>query len=82
MRKDLDHIDAHARAFIGRSPLLVLSTADVHGWPDAPPRGDAPGFWRLMHRSKRRRYSITSSARPSNTRGTVMPSAFAVTMLM
>jgi PPOX class probable FMN-dependent enzyme len=44
MRKDLDHIDAHARAFIGRSPFLVLSTADVNGWPDASPRGDTPGF--------------------------------------
>lgn len=43
-RKDLDHIDAHARAFISRSPFLVLSTADAEGWPDASPRGDAPGF--------------------------------------
>jgi len=44
MRKDLDHIDPHARAFIARSPFLVLSTADANGWPDASPRGDAPGF--------------------------------------
>jgi PPOX class probable FMN-dependent enzyme len=44
IRKSLDHIDAHARAFIGRSPFLVLSTADAAGWPDASPRGDAPGF--------------------------------------
>src|SRR5262249_1553138 len=43
-RKDLGHIDAHARAFISRSPFLVLSTADANGWPDASPRGDAPGF--------------------------------------
>jgi hypothetical protein len=28
----------------GRSPFLVLSTADVNGWPDASPRGDTPGF--------------------------------------
>ena len=44
MKKDLDHIDVHARAFIARSPFLVLSTADAGGWPDASPRGDAPGF--------------------------------------
>src|SRR5215813_302046 len=44
VKKSLDHIDAHARAFIGRSPFLVLSTADANGWPDASPRGDAPGF--------------------------------------
>lgn len=42
--KTLDHIDAHARAFIARSPFLVLSTADADGWPDASPRGDPPGF--------------------------------------
>ena len=44
VKKCLDHIDAHARAFIGRSPFLVLSTADADGWPDSSPRGDAPGF--------------------------------------
>ena len=43
-RKDLNYIDVHARAFIARSPFLVLSTADADGWPDASPRGDAPGF--------------------------------------
>jgi predicted pyridoxine 5'-phosphate oxidase superfamily flavin-nucleotide-binding protein len=43
-RKDLDYIDEHARAFIARSPFLVMSTADADGWPDASPRGDAPGF--------------------------------------
>ena len=37
-------IDRHARDFIGRSPFLVISTADADGWPDASPRGDAPGF--------------------------------------
>jgi uncharacterized protein len=43
-KKDLDHIDTHASAFIARSPFLVLSTADAESWPDASPRGDAPGF--------------------------------------
>ena len=36
----------------------------------------------LMHRSKRHLYSITSSARPLNVSGTVMPSAVAVLRLM
>jgi uncharacterized protein len=44
VRKNLDHIDVYARAFIARSPFIVLSTADADGWPDASPRGDAPGF--------------------------------------
>jgi PPOX class probable FMN-dependent enzyme len=44
LRKELDHIDRHAREFIARSPLAVIATADADGWPDASPRGDAPGF--------------------------------------
>jgi hypothetical protein len=36
----------------------------------------------LMHRSKKDRYSITSSARPSSESGMVRPSALAVFMLM
>src|SRR6516164_2048969 len=43
-KKNLDHIDGHARAFIERSPFVVLSTADAAGWPDSSPRGDPPGF--------------------------------------
>ncbi len=44
LRKELGHVDRHARDFIGRSPFVVISTADADGWPDASPRGDAPGF--------------------------------------
>ena len=44
VRKELDHIDKHARDFIARSPFAILSTADADGWPDSSPRGDAPGF--------------------------------------
>jgi uncharacterized protein len=34
----------YASDFIGRSPFVIVSTADSEGWPDASPRGDAPGF--------------------------------------
>lgn len=44
LRKELGYIDPHARAFIARSPFAVIATADADGWPDASPRGDAPGF--------------------------------------
>jgi len=44
LRKELDHIDRHSREFIGRAPFVVIATADKDGWPDASPRGDAPGF--------------------------------------
>jgi PPOX class probable FMN-dependent enzyme len=42
--KQLDRLDPHARAFIARSPFLVMATADADGHCDASPRGDAPGF--------------------------------------
>ncbi len=44
VKKELAHIDRHARDFIARSPFVVISTADADGWPDGSPRGDAPGF--------------------------------------
>lgn len=43
-RKQIDHLDAHARRFIGLSPFLVLSTCDATHDPDASPRGGEPGF--------------------------------------
>jgi PPOX class probable FMN-dependent enzyme len=44
VRKELDHIDKHARNYISRAPFVVISTCDADGWPDGSPRGDAPGF--------------------------------------
>ena len=44
LRKELDHIDRHSRAFIARAPFVLIATADAQGWPDVSPRGDAPGF--------------------------------------
>jgi PPOX class probable FMN-dependent enzyme len=43
-KKELDHLDRQARAFIARSSFLVIATSDADGWPDASPRGDPPGF--------------------------------------
>jgi PPOX class probable FMN-dependent enzyme len=37
-------IDEYARAFIARSPFLVLSTSDRSGRQDVSPKGDGPGF--------------------------------------
>lgn len=44
LRKQLPALDEHCRAFIARSPFLVLGTADAAGSCDVSPRGDAPGF--------------------------------------
>ena len=41
-------LDKHARAFIARSPFLVLGTADADGRQDVSPRGDPPGFVKVL----------------------------------
>jgi PPOX class probable FMN-dependent enzyme len=44
-RKQLAHIDAHARRFVELSPFCVLASGGVHGGLlDASPRGGPPGF--------------------------------------
>ena len=42
--KELSRLDQHCRAFIARSPFLVMATSDAEGRSDASPKGDAPGF--------------------------------------
>lgn len=45
LRKQLAHVDPHARHFIALSPFCVVATGGVHGGLlDASPRGGAPGF--------------------------------------
>jgi PPOX class probable FMN-dependent enzyme len=44
LKKELDRLDAHCRAFIARSPFLVIASCDSTGRCDASPKGDAPGF--------------------------------------
>jgi PPOX class probable FMN-dependent enzyme len=47
-RKQIPALDAHARAFIARSPFLLLGTSDAAGRCDVSPKGDAPGFVRVL----------------------------------
>jgi hypothetical protein len=42
--KNQDTISDEARAYIERSPFLVLATCDAEGKLDASPKGDDPGF--------------------------------------
>ncbi|SFW87752.1 hypothetical protein SAMN04489730_6755 [Amycolatopsis australiensis] len=46
--KLLDHVDRHARRFIAHSPFLTLATADAAGRADCSPRGDYPGFVKVL----------------------------------
>jgi PPOX class probable FMN-dependent enzyme len=43
-RKAIDHLDAHCRAFVARSPLVLIATAAGDGRCDVSPRGGPPGF--------------------------------------
>jgi uncharacterized protein len=44
VKKQLDHLDRHCRAFIALSPFVVIASSAADGSCDASPRGDAPGF--------------------------------------
>jgi uncharacterized protein len=48
LKKQLNRLDHHCRAFIARSPFLVIATADPSGRCDASPKGDAPGFVQVI----------------------------------
>jgi PPOX class probable FMN-dependent enzyme len=47
-RKELQFIDPHARNFISRSPFALLSTSSADGRCDVTPRGDGPGFVKVL----------------------------------
>jgi uncharacterized protein len=48
LKKQLNRLDQHCRAFIARSPFLVIASADASGRCDASPKGDAPGFVKVL----------------------------------
>lgn len=47
-RKQLDRLDKHCRHFISMSPFLVMATSDEEGRCDASPKGDRPGFVKVL----------------------------------
>ena len=46
--KELTALDAHCRTIVAHSPFLTLATAGKDGTLDCSPRGDAPGFVRVI----------------------------------
>jgi PPOX class probable FMN-dependent enzyme len=48
VRKVIDHIDPHCRAWIERCPFIVVSSIDAAGRMDVSPKGDPPGFVRVL----------------------------------
>jgi len=71
---------------LGREPINTKWSTDVRFGAHSGLKSDITALpkcanRRLMHRSKRLRYSITSSARPSSVDDNWRPSAFAVSRL-
>src|SRR5215470_16402426 len=48
LRKQIAHLDEHARAFIAKCPFLLISSCDGEGRMDISPKGDPPGFVRVL----------------------------------
>ena len=42
--KVADALDEYGRAYVQRSPFLLMATADAEGHQDVSPKGDGPGF--------------------------------------
>ncbi len=48
VEKTLSSLDRHCRAFISRAPFVLIASSDSKGRMDISPKGDAPGFVRVL----------------------------------
>src|SRR5437762_5459236 len=48
VRKQISALDEHCRDFIARSPFVFIATSNAAGDCDVSPKGDAPGFVRVL----------------------------------
>lgn len=48
VKKQLSALDPHGREFIARAPFVLVATAGADGRCDVSPKGDAPGFVRVL----------------------------------
>jgi hypothetical protein len=61
--KSLTFIDPHAAAFIGKSPFAMIATTSGDGKMDISPKGDPPGFVRVLDEN-----TLAIPDRPGNGR--------------
>jgi PPOX class probable FMN-dependent enzyme len=64
VNKVIDQIDEHCRAWIERSPFVVIATSSGAGLVDVSPKGDPPGFVRVLDAR-----TLAVPDRPGNHRG-------------
>src|SRR5438309_5624703 len=48
LAKAIDHLDEICRAFIAKSPFCLIGSSDPEGFIEVSPRGDPPGFARVV----------------------------------
>jgi hypothetical protein len=63
-RKVIDHIDEHCRAWIARTPFIVISSINCASAMDVSPKGDLPGFVKVLDP-----HTLAIPDRPGNNRG-------------
>lgn len=61
--KCLSALDVHCKHFISLAPFAVISSADAKGNADASPRGDGPGFIKVLDDN-----TLVVPDRPGNNR--------------
>src|ERR1700761_463193 len=61
--KQLDRLDEHCRNFLAHSPFVVIASTRPGRGTDVSPRGDAPGFARVLDA-----HTIAIPDRPGNNR--------------
>jgi PPOX class probable FMN-dependent enzyme len=61
--KSQTSLDKHSEAFIRRSPFLCIGTQDLNGRADVSPRGDPPGFVKILDQR-----TLAIPDRPGNNR--------------
>jgi len=63
IKKELRQVDVYGRDFIARSPFVCLATQGVDGKADVSPRGDPPGFVKVLDER-----TLAIPDRPGNNR--------------
>jgi uncharacterized protein len=72
LEKQIDWIDPHCRNFIARSPLVMVSSIDPGRGMDVSPRGDPPGFVKILDE-----HHLAIPDRPGNNRLDTIENLFA-----
>lgn len=48
IKKEIHVVDTHARAFIAKSPFVLIASCGADGRVDVSPKGDPPGFVQVL----------------------------------